>query len=276
MSRINPNKNTPNPAETEALLKAICSNHNGKMELFASLSTSCRENKDCIKRMQTLDKDKAICPNCFSNEMHDHYDALSEKLKRNTTLLTDHIISPEVMPYLNYAYFRFESFGDLNNSIQAINYFNLCYKNKHMSFAQWTKNPWFINLAIKAGYKKPKNINIGYSSPLLNVEVKNITNLYPFIDFVFTVYTARYAIENDIEINCGDRYCIECQKCYKTHKPDTVTYVHEILKEQANVYYKALAIIENGGSKEEALKVIDKWENTKAKREAKKEAKNSK
>ena len=253
-------KNTNETAK--AIEKALCTNHNGKMSKMVSLSSSCEKNPDCLNRMD-LDPSTFICPNCFSKDLQDAYPDLRNKLIANTDLLASRIFTNEELPILNYHYFRYESFGDLLNSIQVVNYFNLSKKNKHMETALWCKNIWHVNNAIKAGYSKPKNMNIGYSSMKLNTVGDWVLKQYNFIDFIFTVFTARYAIENDIQINCGNRICIECTACYKHHKPGTVTYINEILKADANIYYKVKDM-----PKEKALAEIDKYYAMREKRKA--------
>jgi hypothetical protein len=109
-------------------------------------------------------------------------------------------------------YFRFESFGDLNNAIQVINYFNICKKNPGVKFALWTKNPDYIAEAIRAGHEKPENLNIVLSSLFLNKERKT---RYSFIDKVFTVYDPEFIQENKTEINCGAKNCFSCGLCYE-------------------------------------------------------------
>ena len=152
--------------------------------------------------------------------MHGMYKGLADCTSQNTEVLTKTIIPVLEWPILNYAYFRFEAFGDLNNETQVINYFNLCKRNPHTSFALWTKNPVFIKRAIASGYKKPKNIIIIYSSPMINANINsdNLLKTFPFIDKVFTVYDKTAIRENRIDVNCGARNCLECRKCYTKNK----------------------------------------------------------
>ena len=65
---------------------------------------------------------------------------------------------------------------------------------------------------------------------------------FDFIDFVFTVYSASYALENNININCGAKHCLTCLKCYKgMNRNKSVIYINEILKEESKYYYKELS-----------------------------------
>jgi len=200
----------------------LTTNHNGKMEGMISLSTAVSCNKNCKERAKIKD---SICSKCYAEKMSRMYKSLDEMLKQNTQALTTSIIPDDELPRVNALYFRFEAFGDLNNDIQVINYFNICKKNPGVHFALWTKNPWFIYEAIKAGNKKPKNLVIILSSPFIN-KVVEISDKYDFVDKVFTVYDKETS--KTVNINCGSRKCLECGRCYK--KTKQVEYINEILK----------------------------------------------
>lgn len=235
-----------NNVTKQDLLNAITVKMTGKMENMQSLSTSIiggyskkysvevEENKNCTHRINCTE---LVCSKCYANAMRKRYTTLSQKLIDNTALLTLEVLPLEVLPYINSSLFRFESFADLRTWQQVANYFNICNKNKETHFALWTKNPWIIAEAIEKGYTKPENIRIVYSSCQLNRCEDNIFNLYPFIDTVFTVYTAEYATEHDVKINCGDKKCIECRACYTSDK----RFVNEMLKQEMSKYKKLLA-----------------------------------
>lgn len=208
-------------------------NHNGKMEGMISFSTSAALNPICVERAKDV---TSICHECYANTMLNNYKALNECTKRNTEVFTSILIPVNDFPIINNAFFRFEAFGDIQNVTQVINYFNMAKVNKHCTFTIWTKNPQIIANAIKEGHKKPNNFIIGISSPHLNVVMPCI---WEFVDFVFTVFTADYAIENGIKINCGSLHCLSCLKCYTKHKG--VIYINEMLKKDQKRYYKMLS-----------------------------------
>ena len=200
--------------------------HTGKMKNMISLSTCCKCNQHCAEHAKVKG---SICEKCYAQRMLNNkfYDNLKKVLENNYKVLTTVIIPVEEWPIINTAAFRLEAFGDVDNEIQAINYFNFCTKNKQIPWAAaWTKNPLIFDNVIKAGHKKPKNLNIGISSILLNTVAK--IDAFPWCDFVFTVYDPDYIKEHDIAINCGALLCIGCLKCYKKHKG--VIYINELLK----------------------------------------------
>lgn len=200
-------------------------NHNGKMQGMESLSTSCTVNELCKKRHT---EGNSICAHCFSFRMSSLWKTLNGPLIENTRILTSSILDKSVLPTISVRQFRFESFGDLNNWIQVANYFNLCRVNPEVRFALWTKNPWFIEEAIKNGYKKPRNLQIVLSSALINVET---SPRYDFVDKVFTVFDKEYIKQNDVDINCGARSCVKCGLCYRRNPRGMKTvFVREKLK----------------------------------------------
>jgi len=200
----------------------LTTNHTGKMSGMYSLSTCCACNKYCEKYAKDPSK---VCSKCYAGTMMKMYKALNKALKRNTEILTTEIIDKDKLPLINALYFRFEAFGDLNNDIQVINYFNICNKNKSVHFALWTKNPFIIQKVLDAGYKKPQNLQIILSSHYLNVVADK--SKWDFVDKVFTVYTPDFIADNNIEINCGAKSCLKCHKCYKSNGYE---YINEKLK----------------------------------------------
>lgn len=186
----------------------------GKLKGFLSLSTSPALNERCQKKAKC---GKLICHFCYAISLVKMRSGLGKKLVRNTEMLTREIYPVEAWPLVNALYFRFEAFGDLNNTIQFNNYVNFAKRNPKTTFALWTKNPDIIALAIRFGTVIPDNMIIIYSSPLLNHEAQHIKKAYPFIDKVFTVYDKKTIKEKGIEINCGGRHCLSCLKCYEKH-----------------------------------------------------------
>lgn len=208
---------------TKALEKAICKNHSGKMNGMASLSTS-----PCNPICEARAKDpNSICSKCYSQTMQKRYTTLGQKLLNNSELLSRDVYTVEDMPKLNYMSFRLEAFGDLTNTNQVKNYFNLCKANPFTHFTLWTKNPNFINEVLNEGIEKPNNLIVIYSSPFLNAPADGIRNRYGFIDKVFTVYTKEYATANNIHINCGAKKCLTCLLCYLDTE---TTEINELLK----------------------------------------------
>lgn len=211
------------------LENAISKKMTGKMTGIQGLTTSCLENPICKKRMEN---NNTVCANCYAVKYLKSRKNVREKYAANTELLTKHEFTLEEVPFINAQYFRFESFGEIQNMLQVKNYFTICNKNPDVNFALWSKNIGIINDAIqKYRIKKPANLNIVYSESRLNhVHDKNetiqILSIYPFVDKIFTVYDKNHA--EDVKINCGKKRCMDCLKCYK--KSDKTIHINEMLK----------------------------------------------
>lgn len=202
----------------------------GKMACMLSLSTSphgerCRENAERYE----------VCKHCYAKACDAQYRQLHAMLLENLRILTAEIIPINEWVRINYNAWRFvrlESFGDVNNGIQIVNYFNLCKANPKVTFSVWTKNIDLYYKAIADGNEKPANLIIIASSPMLNTPWRIPEKYRGIIDKVFTVYTYEYIREHNLTpcfINCGARSCKACQRCYRRNGSG-IEYVNEILK----------------------------------------------
>ena len=211
-----------------------------KMENIPALSTSCKLNPNCAlnKRIHG-----SICEKCYAENVR--YSA-AVKNAFNTLVLCTIVLPFEALPKMNYSIFRFEAFSDLFNEIHAQNFINIALKNPRIHFGLWTKRPQLLHKTIWKYYHgiKPKNISVVVSSLFIN-ETADIKGKYllsdntDMVNHVFTVYTAAYALEHNINIQCGNKKCWNCEKCYLT---DTEFYINEIVKDEQKAYYSALGI----------------------------------
>lgn len=207
----------------------VSDNMSGKMYGIPSVSTSVLENPVCQKRREDPN---SICSRCFAANTAARYSSLAANLKSNLELLTGEILPADVLPRFipelaNIV--RFESFGDLANVNQAINYLNIARVNPGVRFALWTKNIGFLAKAVET-VGKPENIRVIYSSPIINqpIDVETTKRAFPCVDAVFTVYDKKHVAENSTEINCGAKSCITCRNCYD--RPDFYSDIREQLK----------------------------------------------
>lgn len=199
--------------------------HSGKMKGINSIGTSCAENPFCIERRKNGD---SVCSHCYAATYMKMRKSLQEHLAENADILTTRLLRENEIPVTNANVFRFESFGDLYNATHLANYVLICERNPFTKFGLWTKNTWVLDeLFNKNGVKKPNNLSIVVSSPMLNKQMELDKEKFWFVDHVFTVYNKKFIAENDVDINCGARNCLGCQRCY--HR-DTEFYVNEKLK----------------------------------------------
>lgn len=200
----------------------ITLNHRGKMTGMYSVSTCCFCNERCPRNAKIKG---SVCEKCFAMRQMKHFTSMKDPLVQNYKILTSEIIEWDDLPIINALYFRIESFGDVANVTQCINYMHLIQKNPGVFFAWWSKNMDIINEMFKeTGYEKPANVNFIESSLFLD---KAKRPSYWFVDKVFTVFNPETIKERDININCGAKSCLKCGLCY--HKNDVV-YVNEKCK----------------------------------------------
>lgn len=204
-------------AEKMTFISYSIATHSGKLEGIQSISTSCLCNKHCMERSKNPN---LICYYCYAIANCDYKKTLRKKLELNHEFYTRYEIPKKAVPLINCLYFRFESFGDLNNVLQVKNYFTIARVNKNVKFALWTKNPWIISKAIAAGINVPKNVKIIYSISMINKVItkdlyRKIKRKWSFVNAIFTVHEKQFVIENNIDINCGGKSCRNCgYSCY--------------------------------------------------------------
>lgn len=204
-----------------------------KLNGINSLSTSCVDNSFCCERMKKTD---CICSHCYANTQQKQQLALQDRNIINGVILRN-IVIPEAAWKKYFSrldlskFFRIESFGDVQNKTQAINYINFMNAFPRVHFAVWTKNPgiWYFAMQ-EAG--KPQNMSYIISSDKVNVQNTHTEKTFGNIDHVFTVYEKKYAKKNGINITCGGRECMS--DCIKKHKGcyfrDTEKVINEKLK----------------------------------------------
>lgn len=199
--------------------------HQGKMKGINSIGTSCAENPFCIERRKNGD---SVCSHCYAATYMKMRKSLQKHLAENANILTTRLLKENEIPVTNAQIFRFESFGDLYNTTHLANYVLICERNPFTKFGLWTKNTWVLDeLFNKNGIKKPDNLSIVVSSPMLNKEIELDKEKFWFVDHVFTVYDKQFIAKHNVNVNCGSRDCLGCQRCY--HR-DTDYHVREKLK----------------------------------------------
>jgi hypothetical protein len=193
----------------------------GKMSGINSLSTSAAVNPICKARAADP---TSVCSKCYAMASLKRFSGLRDHTARNFEILNAGLIPADEIPVINSGIFRLEAFGDLGSAVHAANYLQIAALNPWCTFALWTKNPGFLDAAIKK-YGKPANLICILSSDKLNT-VTDSYKRYDWADHVFTVYT-KDAME-DFNINCGSRDCLHCRRCYTVG--NTEFFINERLK----------------------------------------------
>lgn len=200
-------------------------NHSGKLSGMKSIGTCCANNEFCLARMK--DKD-GVCCHCYASTYVKMRKSLKDHLIQNGEILKNRILQDNEIPVTNDLVYRFESFGDIANEIQLINYVNICNRNPYTAFGLWTKNYGICDRVFnKMGIAKPENLSLVVSSPKMNEVIRLNMERFWFVDHVFTVYDGNYIKTNNVSINCGAKSCLKCKTCYYRN---TEFYVNEKLK----------------------------------------------
>ena len=198
----------------------------GKMANMPAITSSMLCNENCKKLMQIQG---SVCEKCYTKKYLASRPSVDTCYKENSALLSSSIIPKNQLPFINAAYCRLESFGDIINATHLQNYINLIKKNNHCTFSLFTKNYTVVFDYFKT-HRQPNNLSIVLSSLMLNTpfDVTKCQEIGLRNLKIFTVYTKPYAKENGVIINCGKNRCIDCLRCYtKNKKP---VYVAELLK----------------------------------------------
>ena len=213
-------KNCSSSTRQQIIYDHIVFDHDAKMQGIISLNSYVGDNKYCLARCNNCNN--AICKYCYAASLTSQRYFLKMKLIRIMSILTNIELCCNDIPVINselYPYFRFEAFGDLNNTLQFKNYNLFAAVNPAINSTLWTKNPGIIQAAINAGLQLSDNLIIGLSSLYLNTPEMEKAKKYSFIRFLFTVYDDQFISDHNIIINCGANNCLSCGICYK--------YLHE-------------------------------------------------
>jgi hypothetical protein len=154
------------------------------------------------------------------------YPRLEKSLENNTAILTRELTFAEIKEiaktFANTAIVRFESFGDLNNEIQLLNYIRIARAARHTKFALFTKQYNIVRKYFESGKRFPDNVTLILSSPYIDHVLSEalVNNFKQYHRRVIT-FTVTRDKENP-GINCGQRRCVDCRNCYDAKNPKNV------------------------------------------------------
>lgn len=204
-----------------------------KLEGISSISSSVCDNLFCKARQNI---DNCICKYCYAYNHQNYRIGLKEHNVLNGIILRNILIPVKYFKFLKilFPYLRIESFGDVANVTQARNYIRIIKAFPEKRCAIWSKNIYIWKQAFEIE-GKPKNTTFVFSSSFLNKLENPDPVKYWFVDHVFTVYTKKYAKDNNIKINCGGKKCLECilakKNCYfKCSAKNDTFYINELKK----------------------------------------------
>lgn len=175
----------------------------------------------------------SICQKCYATKLNKVYPSMAAALQRNRDLDSQDIfdfspIFTEVDPT-----WRSNWNGDYEDEHDVSVDFALCAVLEDAVCTAWTKN---LDAVYYMDKFRPKNYTLMQSSYFINKQ----DPLMSVSDQVFTVYTAEFAAENDININCMGA-CRLCGRCYGNKKKRPVE-VNELLKGDETKYLKLMGL----------------------------------
>lgn len=207
------------------------SEHQGKMTMIPSLSTNKKLNPQCMQRACS-DNPDCICTHCYVDKTMAMYPRLEGALTNNTHILAERELTTSELReiakfFLNTAIARFESFGDLNNETQLLNYIRIARAARHTKFALFTKQYGIIRKYFESGKRFPDNVTLILSSPYIDhvLHESFVENIKQYHRRVITFTVTRD--KANPAINCGKKRCVECRNCYDARNPKDVV---ELLK----------------------------------------------
>jgi hypothetical protein len=199
----------------DMIMLTITTHKNGlKMERFHSLNTNPLCNPFCLANR----KRKTICKHCYAVQLVKQYRRVYKAYERNGKILSKRFLKFEELPVIEDKYFRFAASGELINNIHYQNLCNIARRNIKTQFVLWTKR-----LEITSKVMRPRNLKIIFS----NSKVDDLRPVLPKgAEKIFSVYSKKFAEENNININCKKK-CFQCLLCYKDNN---IRFVNELLK----------------------------------------------
>ena len=219
------NNETLTTEEKQYFIKySLTTDHTGKMEGLTSSSTSVLDNPFCQCRRENK---KFVCHDCYAAAQLEYQHTNAEKQHANYIFYNNVKLSASDVPFLDYAFFRYESFGDIASELCQVNYNTIARRNKHTRFTQWSKNIALIAKVFSYD-SKPKNLDIIYSIPRYNYIpskhfIECFRKKYPFVKKIFVVLTPEYAEANNIDFTCK-KNCSDCLKCYDPKNKEFIIY----------------------------------------------------
>lgn len=200
----------------------------GKRAIGRPMTTRCLDNQKI---------DGCICQKCYATRINQIYPSMAAALQRNRDVDREDIYTDSPSFTCNDDMtWRSNWNGDYEDEHDVLVDFELCYVLNYAVCTAWTKAPEIVE---RCDDYRPENFTLMQSSPMINHPVEPS----PAADQIFTIYTAEYAAENDVEINCVGA-CRLCKRCYGKLGPKRPEYVNELLKGEETKYFKLMGVIE--------------------------------
>lgn len=207
--------------ERLSILRILQTNYHesGKIAGIQSIDSSC--NCDFCEKMHNSKNPMCVCRHCYAHAIEKRYNAVGLRHELNAFIMSQFVWSIDELKTLKLytTYVRFNSDGDIINTIMSDNYHKIALAFPHINFGFWFKNVKPVSESVKT-FGKLANMVYIYSDPMINGSKASrfIMTKYAFIDYVFTVYAGKRETLDAIAAgaaNCNGKDCFACgYKCY--------------------------------------------------------------
>jgi hypothetical protein len=196
----------------------------GKRAIGRPMTKKCAENQLITG---------CICQKCYASRFNMIYPNMGAALERNHNLTPDDIYAnPPSFSCNGDPTWRSNWNGDYGDENDVLVDFAICWNTEAEVCSAWTKN---IDLVMRLDSVRPSNITVVQSSPMINQQAE----MSPAADQLFTIYTAEFAVANNIDINCMGA-CRLCKRCYGRNLKKRPQYINELLKGEEKLYFNLL------------------------------------
>lgn len=193
----------------------------GKIETLFSCDSSCNHCTFCKTVRENMKNNPlCICNYCYDDAQEKRYPATFNRHGLQLKIMSSVQFEREELAMLPiFGTCRFNSSGDIENIIHAMNYINIAYSHPLVRFTLFAKNTAPVVAAIdKLG--KPENLLLVQSSLIMGKPCK----LAKYFDYTFTVYVTEEEVKLAIAhgaVECNGQKCKDCGfKCYNGTLPN--------------------------------------------------------
>ena len=207
-------------------------NNGIKNKMDQMTSIVIEHNNVCHSRRKNKGYDQpCVCKNCYSYIQSTLHPIIRKKMTINSNILNNESYKPKKIQTINNT-LRYISFGDLQNTQQALNIFKHAATNKTLYKALWTKQVKYIRNAIKT-ITVTQRFNLIWSASRLNCKKFIIPKGFTKSFYVYTseeeqaLAFSKAQEQGFIPFKCNAVSCNECQHCYRDN---SASIVMEILR----------------------------------------------
>lgn len=209
-------------AISDKVLKVKMSKMSGKLKSVPALNTNTLTNNFCGKMSKCNPDKNCICTECYSHNMLKTFrQNCVPAFQHNSNLLNKNILTKNQFPKISTNnIIRINAHGELINEFHMINIGTFCQLNPEKVITLYTKRLNIVNKVLDM-FNKPKNLIIVYSNPIVDKPINKIpeNDVFKYVDKIFNVMNKN----TEHKINCGQRNCNMCRKCYDMNK-DKIIY----------------------------------------------------